>query len=142
VNAPTNRGRVVVAKLGLDGHTTGAAVVASGLRQAGFEVINLGTRVRPEEAVSVAIQEDADVIGVSVLSGAHVYLTGRLMDELRRQQGDAAVVVGGTIPEGDAARMRELGAAAVFGPGSSMPSIVECMGRLVAERRLGEHQAS
>jgi methylmalonyl-CoA mutase C-terminal domain/subunit len=131
-----NKGRVVVAKLGLDGHTTGAAVVASGLRQAGFEVINLGTRVRPEEAVSVALQEDADVIGISILSGAHVYLTGRLLEELRQQHFDAAVVVGGTIPEGDAAEMRAMGAAAVFGPGSSLPSIVECVGRLVAERRL------
>lgn len=133
-----NKGRVVVAKLGLDGHTTGAAVVASGLRQAGFEVVNLGTRVRPEEAVAVAVQEDADVIGISVLSGAHVYLTGRLLEELRKHHFDAAVVVGGTIPEGDADEMREMGAAAVFGPGSSMPSIVECVGRLVAERRLGQ----
>jgi methylmalonyl-CoA mutase C-terminal domain/subunit len=130
-----SRGRVIVAKVGLDGHTTGAAVVALGLRDAGFDVINLGTRVRPEQAVAAALQEDVDVIGLSILSGAHVHLTRRVC-ELAREKGlDAAIVVGGTIPESDAAEMRAFGTAAVFGPGTSMPTIVDTIERLVAERR-------
>jgi methylmalonyl-CoA mutase C-terminal domain/subunit len=130
-----SRGKVIVAKIGLDGHTTGAAVVALGLRNAGFEVVNLGTRVRPEQAVAAALEEDVDVIGLSILSGAHVHLT-RLVCDLAREHGiDAAIVVGGTIPESDAAEMRASGAAAVFGPGTPMPAIVETMDRLVADRR-------
>jgi methylmalonyl-CoA mutase C-terminal domain/subunit len=129
---------VIVAKIGLDGHTTGAAVVALGLRDAGFEVINLGTRVRPEQAVAAALQEDVDVIGLSILSGAHVHLARRVCELVRQQGVDAAVVVGGTIPERDATEMRAFGAAAIFGPGSSMKSIVEAFDRLVAERRHGK----
>lgn len=130
-----SRGRVIVAKVGLDGHTTGAAVVALGLRNAGFDVINLGTHVRPEQVVAAALQEDVDVIGLSILSGAHVHLTRRVC-ELAREQGiDAAIVVGGTIPESDAREMRVLGAATVFGPGTSIPAIVEAVDRLVASRR-------
>jgi methylmalonyl-CoA mutase C-terminal domain/subunit len=130
-----NRGRVIVAKVGLDGHTTGAAVVARGLRDAGFEVVNLGTRVRPADAVAAALEEDADVIGISVLSGAHVHLTRQVIEEARTRGVDAAVVVGGTIPESDAAELRALGAAAVFGPGSSLEAIAAEMDRLVAARR-------
>lgn len=130
-----SRGRVILAKVGLDGHTTGAAVVALGLRDAGFDVINLGTHVRPEQAVAAALQEDVDVIGLSILSGAHVHLTRRVCELAREQGVDAAVVVGGTIPESDAAEMRARGAAAVFGPGTSMPTIVEAIDRLVAARR-------
>lgn len=125
---------MIVAKLGLDGHTTGAAVIANGLRNAGFEVLNLGTRVRPEEAVAVAAQEDVDVIGLSILSGAHLHLTRRVIEESRRQQVDAAVLVGGTVPQGDAAQLVDMGTAAVFGPGSSLPDIVACVHRLVDER--------
>jgi methylmalonyl-CoA mutase C-terminal domain/subunit len=132
---------VIVAKIGLDGHTTGAAVVALGLRNAGFEVINLGARVRPEQAVAAALQEDADVIGLSILSGAHVHLARRVCELVRQQGVDAAVVVGGTIPESDAAGMRAFGAAAIFGPGSSMQSIVEAIDRLVADRRHGKERS-
>jgi methylmalonyl-CoA mutase C-terminal domain/subunit len=128
-------GRVIVAKVGLDGHTTGAAVVALGLRDAGFDVINLGTRVRPEQVIAAALQEDVDVIGLSILSGAHVHLTRRVCDLAREKGIDAAIVVGGTIPESDAAEMRAFGAAAVFGPGTSMPAIVDAIDRLVRERR-------
>ena len=128
-------GRVLVAKVGLDGHTTGAAVVARGLRDAGFEVINLGTRVRPEDAVTAALQEDVDVVGISVLSGAHLHLAERMLTEARAQGLDAPLVVGGTIPEPDAEKLRDLGVTAVFGPGSSMDEIVACMNRLIDERR-------
>lgn len=133
------RGRVVVAKVGLDGHTTGAAVVARGLRDAGFEVINLGTRVEPAVAVSAALQEDADAIGVSILSGAHLHIAGRLLHELQRQGLDVPLVVGGTIPRTDGQRLESMGVRAVFGPGSSMESIVACMDRLVAEGRERDH---
>ena len=130
-----SRGRVIVAKVGLDGHTTGAAVVALGLRDSGFDVINLGARVRPEQAVVAALQEDVDVIGLSILSGAHVHLTRRVCELAREMGVDAAIVVGGTIPESDAAEMRTFGAKAIFGPGTSIAAIVETMDRLVAERR-------
>lgn len=128
------RGRVLVAKVGLDGHTTGAAVVARGLRDAGFEVINLGTRVEAAVAVTAAVQEDVDAIGVSVLSGAHVHIARRLLEEQRRQGVDVPVVIGGTIPGSDAEELRAMGVAEVFGPGSSMESIVSCMDRLVTAR--------
>lgn len=130
-----SRGRVIVAKVGLDGHTTGAAVVALGLRNAGFDVINLGTHVRPEQVVAAALQEDVDVIGLSILSGAHVHLTRRVCEIACAQGVDAAIVVGGTIPESDAEEMRSLGAAAVFGPGAPMPMIVNEIVALVAARR-------
>jgi methylmalonyl-CoA mutase, C-terminal domain len=139
-----SRGRVIVAKVGLDGHTTGAAVVSLGLRNAGFDVINLGTHVRPEQVVAAALQEDVDVVGLSILSGAHVHLTRRVCELAREQGVDAAIVVGGTIPASDAREMRALGAAAVFGPGTSMPAIVEALDRLVASRRaarVGEAKA-
>lgn len=129
------RGRVVVAKVGLDGHTTGAAVVARGLRDAGFEVINLGTRVEPVVAVNAALQEDADAIGVSILSGAHLNITQRLLEEQDRHGTDVPLVIGGTIPRSDAERLQAMGVSAVFGPGSSMESIVACMDRLVVQRR-------
>jgi methylmalonyl-CoA mutase, C-terminal domain len=139
-----SRGRVIVAKVGLDGHTTGAAVVSLGLRNAGFDVINLGAHVRPEQVVAAALQEDVDVVGLSILSGAHVHLTRRVCELAREQGVDAAIVVGGTIPASDAREMRALGAAAVFGPGTSMPAIVEAVDRLVASRRaarVGETKA-
>ena len=128
------RGRVLVAKVGLDGHTTGAAVVARGLRDAGFEVINLGTRVEPAVAVAAAIQEDVNAIGVSILSGAHMHIARRLLEEQQRQGVDIPVVIGGTIPGTDAKELRAMGVAEVFGPGSSIDSIVSCMDRLVAAR--------
>lgn len=136
-----SRGKILIAKVGLDGHTTGASVVAQGLMDAGFEVLNLGTRVQPVEAVSAAVQEDVDVIGLSILSGAHMYLTEQVL-RLADQAGvDAAVVVGGTIPDSEGRQLREQGAAAVFGPGSSMESILETMDELVAERRRSRDRA-
>lgn len=129
------RGRVLVAKVGLDGHTTGAAVVARGLRDAGFEVVNLGTRVEPGVAVASAMQEDVDAIGVSILSGAHMHIARRLLEEKDRQGVDVPLVIGGTIPGSDADELRAMGVSEVFGPGSSMESIVACMDRLVASRR-------
>lgn len=129
------RGRILVAKVGLDGHTTGAAVVARGLRDAGFEVVNLGTRVEAAVAVASAMQEDVDAIGVSILSGAHMHIARRLLEERERQGVDIPLVLGGTIPGSDAAALKSMGVAAVFGPGASMESIVACMDRLVAARR-------
>jgi methylmalonyl-CoA mutase, C-terminal domain len=128
------KGRVIVTKIGLDGHTTGAALIAQTLRDAGFEVINLGTHVRPEAVGAVAVQEDVDVVGLSILSGAHVHLTHAVIEALRAHESDARIGVGGTIPEEDAEELRALGADAVFGPGSRLSDIVECVSGLIAER--------
>lgn len=128
---------MIVAKVGLDGHTTGAAVVASALRDAGFDVINLGTRVRPADAVLAAIQEDADVIGLSILSGAHIHLVRETMTSLREAGESIPVVVGGTIPTSDAMVLQEMGVARVFGPGSTTQAIVAFVDECVAHRRAG-----
>lgn len=128
------KGRVIVTKVGLDGHTTGAALIAQSLRDAGFEVINLGTHVRPEAVGAVAVQEDVDVVGLSILSGAHVHLTEGVIRSLHERDCDARVVVGGTIPDEDADELRKLGADAVFGPGSRLGDIVKCVTDLIAER--------
>lgn len=126
-----SRQRVLVAKLGLDGHDRGAKVVARLLRDQGHEVIYTGLRQRADAVVSVAEQEDVDVIGVSVLSGAHVSLTAGLMDELRARGLDdqIAVVIGGTVPPKDVAVLKALGAAAVFGVGSNANDIQEWFDR-------------
>ncbi len=118
--------RVVVAKPGLDGHDRGAKVVVRALRDAGFEVIYTGLRQTPEQVAVTAIQEDADAVGLSVLSGAHMTLFPRVVDLLREKgAGDILVFGGGIIPSTDAERLRELGVATVFTPGASMASIVE-----------------
>jgi len=130
-----SRGRVIVCKVGLDGHTTGAAVVASGLRDAGFTVINLGTRVTPEQVVNAAIQDDVDAVGLSILSGAHLNLTRRVLEHGAAAGMNSEVVVGGTIPDADAAILRDMGVAAVFGPGSPMAAIVDAVDACVARRR-------
>ena len=118
--------RVVVAKPGLDGHDRGAKVVVRALRDAGFEVIYTGLRQTPEQVAVTAIQEDADAVGLSVLSGAHMTLFPRVVDLLREKGGgDILVFGGGIIPSTDAERLRELGVATVFTPGASMVSIVE-----------------
>lgn len=130
-----NRGRVIVCKVGLDGHTTGAAVVAAGLRDAGFTVINLGARITPEQVVNSAIQEDADVVGLSILSGAHINLVGRVL-KLGREHGmRSKLIVGGTIPDEDAAVLKEMGVDAVFGPGSMMADIIGATEASVKARR-------
>jgi methylmalonyl-CoA mutase C-terminal domain/subunit len=118
--------RVVIAKPGLDGHDRGAKVIARALRDAGMEVIYTGLRQTPEQIVSAALQEDADVIGLSILSGAHNHICPKVV-QLLRQQGldDVLVVVGGIIPDIDIPRLKEIGVAGVFLPGTPMQEIVE-----------------
>jgi methylmalonyl-CoA mutase C-terminal domain/subunit len=117
--------RVVVAKPGLDGHDRGAKVVARALRDAGMEVIYTGLHQTPEQIVATAIQEDADAIGLSVLSGAHMTLFKRLMALLEEQGADDVVVLGGgIIPEDDIPQLKELGVAEVFTPGATTRDIV------------------
>jgi methylmalonyl-CoA mutase C-terminal domain/subunit len=117
--------KVLVAKPGLDGHDRGAKVVAHALRDAGLEVVYSGLKRTPEELVAEAIQEDVDVIGLSVLSGAHLTLTRKLIEGLRAAgAADIAVVVGGTIPAPDAEALRRLGVHAVFPMGTPLPEIV------------------
>ena len=118
--------RVVIAKPGLDGHDRGAKVIARALRDAGMEVIYTGLRQTPEQIVTAALQEDADVIGLSILSGAHTSICPRLMELLRSNgMDDVMVVLGGIIPDADVPALRALGIAAVFGPGTPMQEIVE-----------------
>jgi methylmalonyl-CoA mutase C-terminal domain/subunit len=118
--------RVLIAKPGLDGHDRGAKVVAHALRDAGLEVIYSGLKRTPEEIVQEAIQEDVDVIGLSVLSGAHLPLARRVLDGLRAQDaGDIAVVVGGTIPPRDVEPLKQLGVRHVFPMGTPLPEIVK-----------------
>ncbi|GGL18323.1 cobalamin B12-binding domain-containing protein [Nocardia jinanensis] len=117
--------RVLVAKPGLDGHDRGAKIVARTLRDAGFEVVYTGIRQRIEDIVSIAVQEDVAVVGLSILSGAHVALTQRVVDALRgADAADIAVVVGGTIPQGDIEKLRAAGAAAVFPTGTPLDVLV------------------
>ncbi|WP_256840080.1 cobalamin B12-binding domain-containing protein [Ornithinimicrobium faecis] len=126
--------RVLVAKPGLDGHDRGAKVVARILRDAGYEVIYTGIRQKPSEVAAIAAAEDVDLIGISVLSGAHMGLTRRLLEALADVQADdIPVVVGGTIPSNHRARLLELGAAAVFPTGSASSDIVDGV-REVLER--------
>src|SRR5215467_11554832 len=116
--------RVVLAKPGLDGHDRGVKVVAMGLRDAGAEVVYLGLRATPRQIAAAAAAEDADVIGISVLSGAHLAITRELLASLRLVRADAPLVVGGTIPARDAAALRDLGVAAVFPAGTPLPAVV------------------
>jgi len=125
--------RVLVAKPGLDGHDRGAKVIARALRDAGMEVIYTGLRQTPEQIASAALQEDADVIGLSILSGAHMVIVPRLM-ELLRDKGIAAevkVVVGGIIPDDDIESLKKEGVAAVFQPGTSTQDIIAFVRRAV-----------
>ncbi len=122
----THRIRVVIAKPGLDGHDRGAKVIARALRDAGMEVIYTGLRQTPEQIVSAALQEDADAIGLSILSGAHMHICPRIM-ELLREKGlqDVLVVVGGIIPDVDVPRLQEMGVRGIFLPGTPMQQIVD-----------------
>jgi methylmalonyl-CoA mutase cobalamin-binding domain/chain len=123
---PDKKIRVVIAKPGLDGHDRGAKIIARALRDAGMEVIYTGLHQTPEQIVETAIQEDADAVGVSILSGAHMTLVPRIVEGLRGARADdVLVVVGGTIPEDDAEELKSLGVAAVFGPGAPTGEIVE-----------------
>jgi methylmalonyl-CoA mutase C-terminal domain/subunit len=122
----TRKLRVIVAKPGLDGHDRGAKVIARALRDAGMEVIYTGLRQTPEQIVSSALQEDADVIGLSILSGAHNHICPRVMDLLSEQGLDEVlVVVGGIIPDVDIPRLQEMGIKGIFLPGTPMQQIVE-----------------
>ena len=117
--------RVLVAKPGLDGHDRGAKVVARALRDAGMEVIYTGLRQTPEMIVNAALQEDVQVIGLSILSGAHHALVPRVMDLLKeKEMDDVLVVVGGIIPDEDAANLKKLGVAAVFQPGAALDEVI------------------
>ncbi len=122
--------RVVIAKPGLDGHDRGAKVIARALRDAGMEVIYTGLRQTPEQVVAAALQEDADVIGLSILSGAHTKICPRVM-ELVRQHGldDVLVVVGGIIPNVDVPKLEAIGISGIFTPGSTMKEIVDFIER-------------
>jgi len=118
--------RVVVAKPGLDGHDRGAKIIARALRDAGMEVIYTGLHQTPEQIAATVIQEDADAIGLSILSGAHMTLVPRVVDLLREQGAeDVVLTVGGTIPNDDIPELKELGVAEIFTPGASTDEIVE-----------------
>ena len=124
--AEGSRIRVLVVKPGLDGHDRGAKVVARALRDAGMEVIYGGLRQTPEMIVEAALQEDVHVIGMSILSGAHLPLFARVMELLKERGGDDILVVaGGIIPDEDIPRVREMGIGGIFGPGTPMRDIVE-----------------
>ncbi len=121
-----NRIRVLVAKPGLDGHDRGAKVIARALRDAGMEVIYTGLRQTPEMIVNAALDEDVQVIGLSILSGAHMAIVPRVLNLLReREMSDVLVMVGGIIPDDDVRQLKQLGVAAVFQPGSSLEAVVD-----------------
>jgi methylmalonyl-CoA mutase, C-terminal domain len=132
---PTKKIRVLIAKPGLDGHDRGAKIIARALRDAGMEVIYTGLRQTPEMIASAAIQEDVDVIGLSVLSGAHKTLAPRLMALLKeRAMSDVTVLLGGTIPVKDIPALKDAGIAEVFLPGTSMQEIVDFVRRATADK--------
>jgi methylmalonyl-CoA mutase C-terminal domain/subunit len=117
--------RVIIAKPGLDGHDRGAKVIARALRDAGMEVIYTGLRQTPEQIVTAALQEDADVIGLSILSGAHLHICPRLMDLLHdKGLDDVTVLVGGIIPDADVPQLEAMGIKGVFPPGTPMQNII------------------
>ncbi len=118
--------RVLVAKPGLDGHDRGAKVIARALRDAGMEVIYTGLRQTPEQIVNAALQEDVDAVGLSILSGAHMHLFPKILSLLREKKMDDVLVFGGgIIPDRDAAKLKEIGIAEIFPPGSSLQAIVD-----------------
>ncbi|MCB0115669.1 MAG: cobalamin B12-binding domain-containing protein, partial [Caldilineaceae bacterium] len=121
---PADKIRVLVAKPGLDGHDRGAKFIAQALRDAGFEVIYTGIRQTPQMIAEAALQEDVDVVGLSILSGAHMTLCPKVVDLLRAQgQDNVLVVIGGIVPDEDIPLLKEKGIAAVFGPGTSTEAI-------------------
>jgi methylmalonyl-CoA mutase C-terminal domain/subunit len=128
--------RVLVAKVGLDGHDRGAKVIATALRDAGMEVIYTGLRQTPEMVVNAALQEDVDAIGISILSGAHMTVFPKIMD-IMKQKGVENVLVtgGGIIPEGDMSKLKQIGVGELFAPGTSMQTITEYITNWVTENR-------
>ena len=126
MSASEKKIRVVVAKPGLDGHDRGAKIIARALRDAGMEVIYTGLHQTPDQIVATVIQEDADAVGLSILSGAHMTLVPRVIELLREQDaGDVPVVVGGTVPADDIVELKALGVAEVFTPGAPTQDIIE-----------------
>lgn len=129
------RPRVLIGKPGLDGHDRGAKVTARALRDAGMEVIYTGLRQTPEMVVEAALQEDVDAIGLSILSGAHMPLMGRIMELMaENEMNDVPVFVGGIIPDDDVDPLREMGVAAVFGPGTSLDDVIASFRQAIAAR--------
>jgi methylmalonyl-CoA mutase, C-terminal domain len=130
-----DRIRVLVAKPGLDGHDRGAKIIARAFRDAGFEVIYTGLRQTPEQVVNAALQEDVDVVGLSVLSGAHMTLCPRIMELMKKEKlDDVLVLVGGIIPDQDIAKLKTLGVSEVFQPGVSTDDIIDYVRRNVGKR--------
>jgi methylmalonyl-CoA mutase C-terminal domain/subunit len=124
--SPVRKIRVVIAKAGLDGHDRGAKIIARALRDAGMEVIYTGLHQTPEQIVETAIQEDADAVGVSILSGAHMTLIPRVLEGLKENEvEDVLVLVGGTIPKPDVVELKRQGVAEVFTPGAPVSEIVD-----------------
>ncbi|AGB05042.1 methylmalonyl-CoA mutase family protein [Aciduliprofundum sp. MAR08-339] len=123
--------RILIAKVGLDGHDRGAKVVARALKNAGYEVIYTGIRQSPEQVVATAIQEDVDLIGLSCLSGAHLQLFRRVIELMKEKGVDIPVFCGGTIPPDDVDALKKMGIKEVFGPGTSLKFIVEKVGEWV-----------
>ncbi len=117
--------KVLVAKPGLDGHDRGAKIIARALRDAGMEVIYTGIRQTPEQIVQTAIDEDVDVLGISILSGAHMKLIPHILELLKQNNSNVAVFVGGIIPEEDSVELKKLGVIEVYGPGTPLSTIVE-----------------
>jgi methylmalonyl-CoA mutase, C-terminal domain len=127
--------RVLIAKPGLDGHDRGAKVIARALRDAGMEVVYTGLRQTPEMIVEAALQEDVDVIGLSILSGAHMTLVPRILTLLREQgMEDVAVLIGGIVPKEDAGALLDLGVRGVFGPGTTIDEVVSFVREIVADQ--------
>ena len=134
--------RVVVAKPGLDGHDRGAKVIARALRDAGFEVIYTGLHQTPEQVVQAVVQEDADAVGLSLLSGAHLTLVPKVVEGLRAEGlDDVLVVVGGIIPEPDIPVLQQGGVALVFTPGAPLPAIVEQLADALDKREEAARQS-
>ena len=129
--------RVLVAKVGLDGHDRGVKIVARLLRDAGIEVIYTGLFQTPETVAAAAIDEDVDVIGLSMLSGAHMTLAPKVVEKMRERGVDVPVVVGGIIPDQDAEKLKALGVAGVLSPGATSDQVVDLMRAVIAASRAG-----
>lgn len=134
-----HRPRVLIGKPGLDGHDRGAKVTARALRDAGMEVIYTGLRQTPEMVVEAALQEDVDAIGLSILSGAHMPLMERIMSLMaENEMTDVPVFLGGIIPDEDVTRLKAMGLAGVFGPGTSLDEVITAFRAAIAARQAGE----
>lgn len=127
-----SKGRVLIAKPGLDGHDRGAKVIARALRDAGFEVVYTGLRQTPEMVAEAALQEDVDAVGLSILSGAHLALIPRVLELLASQgQAELPVLVGGIIPDQDVPKLSQMGVRAIFGPGTNTQSVLEAFSEAI-----------